>query len=64
VILFAFPFIKVLLDNVLSTFVELWVTLQVKLGNIVKNIISMVYIFPSLTCKVIHTFRRGVLGTI
>jgi 2-oxo-4-hydroxy-4-carboxy--5-ureidoimidazoline (OHCU) decarboxylase len=36
VILFAFPFIKVLLDNVLSTFVELWVTLQVKLGNIVK----------------------------
>jgi hypothetical protein len=42
VILFAFPFIKVLLDNVLSTFVELWVTLQVKLGNIVKNIISMV----------------------
>jgi hypothetical protein len=43
VILFAFPFIKVLLDNVLSTFVELWVTLQVKLGNrYSKNIISMV----------------------
>jgi len=43
VIRFAFPFIKVLLDNVLSTFVELWVTLQVKLGNrYSKNIISMI----------------------
>jgi hypothetical protein len=29
-----FPFIiKVVLDNVLSIIVELWVTLQVKLGN-------------------------------
>jgi len=42
-ILFCFSFIiKVLLDNVLSVVVELWVTLRVKLGNKnTKSIISM-----------------------